>query len=58
MKKVRGIRKGLEIKAASILGSNVLRNSRPERRQSPFTDANIELTFNLLKMRPKEEVSG
>ena len=58
MKKVRGIRKGLETKTASILGSNVLRNSRPESRQSPFEDANIELTFNLLKMRPKEEVRG
>ena len=55
VKKVRS--KGIEAKAAQILGgSNIFRNSKLENKHSPFDDANIELTFNLLKIRPEEEV--
>ena len=57
VKKVRI--KGIEAKAAQILGSNIgniFRNSKLENMHSPFDDANIELTFNLLKIRPEEEV--
>ena len=57
IKKVKGVSKGLE--ATPIRTSAIFRNNlKPKRMQSPFDDANIELTFNLLKIRPEEEVRG
>ena len=56
VKKVRGVSKGME--AAPVGTSTFFRNSKPKRIQRPFDDANIELTFNLLKIRPEEEVRG
>ena len=49
MKKVRGVSKGIEVRASKIF-------SKPVSKHSPFDDANVELTFNLLKIRPEEEV--
>ena len=56
IKKVKS--KGIEV--APVQSRSILRSSKPTKssQQSAFADTNYELTINLLKIRPEEEVLG
>ena len=46
------------VKVSRVRPSSIFHNLKPKTSQSDFGDANIELTLNLLKIRPEEEVRG
>ena len=51
VKRVRGVSKGVDVAPVKI--AKMFPNSMSQSMKTPFDDANIELTFNLLKIRPE-----